>query len=143
MEVNMKTIKLSLIFAVLITGGLVLMSFAPQGDGPKPWDIPEKYMKMKNPQAADDGDMIKLGKMLYSKHCKSCHGSKGLGDGPKAKQLETFPGDFSTDAFHNQSDGEMYYKSFIGRDEMPNYESKLPDEEERWAVITYMRADFK
>jgi len=110
---------------------------------PKPWDIPSKYLKMTNPQDVADKSMIKLGKMLYSKHCKSCHGSMGLGDGPKAKQLETPAGDFSTEAFHGQKDGEMYYKSFVGRDEMPNYEKKITDDEERWAIITYMRATFK
>ena len=67
----------------------------------------------------------------------------GLGDGPKAKQLETFAGDFSTEAFHAQSDGEMFFKSFVGRDEMPNYEKKITDEEDRWALITYMRTTFK
>ena len=87
--------------------------------------------------------MVKLGKMLYSKHCKSCHGTMGKGDGTKAKQLDTFPGDFSKEEFHAQSDGDMYYKSFVGRDEMPNFEKKITDEEERWAIITYMRATFK
>lgn len=139
----MKTMKLSFLLAALITGSFILFSFtSPQGEG-KPWDIPSKYMKMENPQAADDADMVKLGKMLWSKHCKSCHGSMGLGDGPKAKQLDTNPGDFSTAAFHGQSDGEMYFKSYVGRDEMPNFEKKLPDEEERWAIVTYMRAKFK
>ena len=35
------------------------------------------------------------GKALYATHCKSCHGTKGLGDGSKAAQLKTEPGDFS------------------------------------------------
>jgi mono/diheme cytochrome c family protein len=120
-----------------------ISAFAPQ-DQKKggPWDIPEKYLEMTNPYA-DDASLVKIGKMLYSKHCKSCHGNKGLGDGPKAKNLETFPGDFSTEEFHNLSDGELYYMSIIGRDEMPNYEDKIPDEEDRWSVINYMRAEFK
>lgn len=140
----MKTMKLSLFFAAIFTGSLLIFAFtSPQGEGAKPWDIPAKYTKMENPQEAGDKDMVKLGKMLYSKHCKSCHGSMGLGDGPKAKQLDTFPGDFSSDAFHGQNDGEMYYKSYVGRDEMPNFEKKITDEEERWAIITYMRATFK
>lgn len=129
---------------LIIAASMILFICAvPQDKASKPWDIPEKYMKMENPQSLDDADMVRLGKMLYSKHCKSCHGSEGLGDGPKAKQLETFPGDFSSEAFHNQKDGELYYKSYIGRDEMPNFEKKITDEEERWAIITYMRSEFK
>ena len=83
--------------------------------------------------------MQRLGKILWSKHCKSCHGSKGKGDGPKARELDTFPGDLTLKAFNDQSDGAIYYKSFIGRDEMPNYEKKITDEEERWALVFYQR----
>lgn len=140
----MKAKKLRVLTVLtVVLGSFLLVSFIPQDKTPAPWDVPAKYMKMKNPQAADDAGMIKVGKMLYSKHCKSCHGSKGLGDGPKAKQLETPAGDFSSDAFHGQSDGELYYKSYVGRDEMPNFEKKITDEEDRWAIITYMRGTFK
>lgn len=139
----MKTIRI-LVIPALFFAGLFLMSFVvPQDWTPQKWDIPEKYLSMQNPQAAGDAEMVKLGKMLWAKHCKSCHGGAGQGDGPKAAQLETFPGNFTVDAFHKQSDGVLYYKSIIGRDEMPNFESKIPDEEERWALITYMRATFK
>lgn len=118
----------------------VFMAFAFPQDQKKsePWDIPSKYVKMENTYA-DDADLIKVGKMLYSKHCKSCHGNNGLGDGPKAKQLETFPGDFSSEEFQSGTDGELYYKSIIGRDEMPNYEKKITEEEDRWAIINYIR----
>jgi len=56
-----------------------------------------------------------------------------------AKSLETFSGDFSSEEFQNQSDGVLFYKSFIGRDEMPNYEKKIPDDEDRWAIINFLR----
>jgi mono/diheme cytochrome c family protein len=123
----------------LILLAFVFMAFAFPQDQQKgaPWEIPSKYEKMENPYAGED--LIKIGKMQYSKHCKSCHGSKGLGDGPKAKQLETFPGDFSSEEFQAGSDGALYYKSFVGRDEMPNYEKKIVDDEDRWAIIMYIR----
>lgn len=140
----MKAKKLSVLIVLTVAlGSFLLVSFVPQDKAAKPWDVPAKYLEMTNPQTTDDADMIKVGKMLYSKHCKSCHGSKGLGDGPKAKQLDTPAGNFSSEAFHIQSDGEMYYKSFVGRDEMPNFEKKITDEEDSWAIITYMRATFK
>lgn len=140
----MKKISLSFIVPVLVFGSFLLMAAnVPQDKAGKPWSIPEKYLKMKNPQKAGDAEMVKLGKTLYAKHCKSCHGNVGLGDGPKAAQLKTFPGDFSKPAFHSQKDGELYYKSFVGRDQMPNYEKKITSEEERWAIITYMKASFK
>ncbi|MBS4059628.1 MAG: cytochrome c [Bacteroidetes bacterium] len=105
-----------------------------------PWDIPAKYISMKNPNKAGDADAEKLGKTLYAKHCRSCHGNAGLGDGPKAKNLETFPGDFSSAKFQAYKDGELYFMSYIGRDEMPNFEKNIPDEESRWAIVSYMRS---
>jgi hypothetical protein len=38
-----------------------------------------------------------------------------------------------------QTDGEIYYKSFIGRDEMPNFEKKIPSESDRWMIVNYIR----
>jgi mono/diheme cytochrome c family protein len=123
----------------LLFAGAILMAFVIPQDQKKggPWEIPAKYEKMENPYAGED--LTKIGKMLWSKHCKSCHGNMGLGDGPKAKQLETWAGDFSTAEFQDQADGVIYYKSYIGRDEMPNFEKKIPDEEDRWAIVNYMR----
>ena len=126
--------------AAVLFFAMAFMAFITPQDQKKggPWEIPSKYAKMENPYAGDT-DLIKIGKMLYSKHCKSCHGNKGLGDGPKAKQLETFPGNFATETFQGGTDGEIYYKSIIGRDEMPNYEKKITDDEDRWAIINYLR----
>ncbi|TSA25084.1 MAG: cytochrome c [Bacteroidetes bacterium] len=105
----------------------------------KPWTIPDKYKTMKSTVKAGDADATALGKELWAKFCKSCHGSKGMGDGPKAAMLKTFPGDFSSAAFQKKSDGELYYMSFVGRDEMPNFEKKITAESDRWALIAYMR----
>jgi len=100
-----------------------------------PWVVPEKYKAMKNP--------VKLDKTaaatLYSTHCKSCHGKEGLGDGPKAAQLDTKSGDFSAAAFQKQSDGALFYKTLEGRDDMPSFKKKLPDENDIWQLVAYMR----
>jgi mono/diheme cytochrome c family protein len=104
-----------------------------------PWTIPAKYKTMKSTVKAGDPSINTVGKETYNKHCKSCHGSKGLGDGPKAANLKTSTGDFSTAAFQARTDGEIYYQSFIGRDEMPNFEKKILDEADRWAVLGYIR----
>ena len=93
---------------------------------------------MKNPVAAD-ATSISEGKALYSTHCKSCHGTKGLGDGNKAAQLKTDPGDFSKADFQSQSDGALYYKTTEGRDDMPSFKKKIPDADERWSVVNFMR----
>jgi mono/diheme cytochrome c family protein len=107
-------------------------------EGKKAWVVPEKYQKMKNPKATDKA-AIELGKTLYAKHCKSCHGNVGAGDGPRAKSLGVEMDDFSSAKFQAQSDGTIYYQAIIGRDKMPNFEAKVIDEEERWGMVSYLR----
>ncbi|MBT8258945.1 MAG: cytochrome c [Bacteroidia bacterium] len=101
------------------------------------WVVPEKYEKMKNP--TNPKEDLDIGKSLYNKHCKSCHGKEGYGDGPKAADQEGDLGDFSTSEFQSQSDGALFYKSYIGRDDMPNYEKKIPDTEDVWLIVNYLR----
>ncbi len=129
-----------MMLTTMVAAVFLFMSFiVPQEQTkPAPWEVPEKYQNMENPYA-DDQSLVKVGKMLYSKHCKSCHGNKGEFDGPKAKQLETWCASFKSEEFKAQSDGVLFYKSFIGRDEMPNYEKKIPDDEDKWAVINFIR----
>ena len=106
----------------------------------KAWPVPDKDKAMKSSVKMSDTKVIASGKELYAKHCKSCHGAKGMGDGPKAATLKTFPGDFSSTAFQSSTDGELYYRVNKGRDEMPGYEKKIPDAGDRWAVVAYMRS---
>ena len=105
----------------------------------EPWTAPAKYQKMKNPflNSVDDDN---IGRSLYMKHCKSCHGKEGFGDGSKSKELDTELRDMTSDDVQGQTDGELYYKAIIGRDDMPNFEKKIRDEEDRWMLINYMRA---
>lgn len=104
----------------------------------KPWPVPDNYKNMKNPLKSD-ATVLAEGKALYGTHCKSCHGTKGLGDGPKAAQLKTESGDFSTAEFQSQPDGSIFYKQTEGRDDMPGFKKKIPDADERWSLVIYMR----
>jgi len=103
------------------------------------WNIPAKYKTMKSTVKAGDPAINTVGKDLFAKHCKSCHGAKGLGDGPKSASLKTLIPSFSDKKFKAQTDGEIYFQSIIGRDEMPNFEKKITDEADRWAVIAYIK----
>ncbi len=133
----MKMKKNLLILAVIM--GLSSISFSVLDDQPKkPWVVPDKFIKMKNPVTAD-AESIKTGKSLYAMHCKSCHGSKGLGDGTKAAKLKTEPGNFSTADFQSQSDGALFYKTTEGRDDMPSFDKKIHDDDDRWSIVNYIR----
>jgi mono/diheme cytochrome c family protein len=122
--------------------GLLMVSaifFSFTYDQEKPWEVPEKYEKMANP-VKSDAESIKIGKGLWTKHCASCHGKTGAGDGTKAAQLETPMEDISTSAVQEQSDGALFYKISEGRDEMPSFKKKIPEAEDLWAVVNYMRS---
>ena len=124
--------SLSVILAVFILFAFVV----PQDQKVSgAWAVPAKYKSMKNNQKGD----LSTGKMLYTKHCKSCHGGSGLGDGPKAGSLKTKINSLKDSKFQAQTDGEIYFKSFVGRDEMPNFEKKILDEDERWAIVNFTR----
>ncbi len=102
------------------------------------WDIPAKYKNMENP-VEYGGEAKAIGKALWRKHCQSCHGRDGLGDGPKAAELDSDPGDFSSEEFQSFTDGELYYMTTFGQDEMPAYDKKIPSDEDRWILVHYMR----
>ncbi len=104
----------------------------------KPWPVPDNYKTMKNPIAVNAAS-IADGKALWATHCKSCHGAKGLGDGPKAAQLKTEPGDFSKADTQSQTDGALFYKLSEGRTDMPNFKKKLPEADERWSLVNFIR----
>jgi len=126
------------VIAILAISTAILFSFTIEPSQTTPWEAPDKYQKMENPEKADAAS-LKIGKKLYNLHCKSCHGKEGLGDGSKAAQLDTPAGDFTDDSFIDQSDGSLFYKSKFGRDEMPNYEKKLPYDEDIWHIVNWMR----
>ena len=121
------------IFGLLTIG---LLAFTSKQED---WVVPAKYKTMANPTDATDDEVLEIGEELYVKHCKSCHGKEGLGDGTKADEMEGDLGDFSSEEFQSQSDGELFYKSMFGRDDMPSFEKKIPDHEEMWFVVNYVR----
>jgi mono/diheme cytochrome c family protein len=127
---------------LLVFAGMVSLSFVnntQDSKKKKPWVVAEKPKTVKNPVKSDDTS-VASGKALYSKHCKSCHGAKGLGDGPKSKELETSCGDFSVKEFQAQTDGEIFYKTKEGRDDMPSFKKKVPDDNDIWAIVNYVRS---
>lgn len=102
------------------------------------WIVPAKDKALKNPVEASK-ENLKEAKVLYDMHCKSCHGTRGLGDGTKAKSMKGDLGDFSSATFHTQTDGELFYKTKVGRADMPGYAKKLSDED-IWLTVHYMRS---
>ncbi len=124
----------ALSFILIFSSAFMVLNFQK-----KPWPVPEAAKTKKNPVASNTAS-IATGKELWATHCKSCHGSKGLGDGPKASQLTTEPGDFSKADFQSQTDGAIFYKSSEGRDDMPGFKKKITDLSDIWSLVNYVRS---
>ena len=117
---------------------VILFAFVPKNTWQNPWKVPDAAKNKTNPLKGDAAS-VAVGKTLYTTHCKSCHGAKGKGDGPKSAQLDTESGDFSKATFQAQTDGALFYKTSEGRKDMPSFKKKLPEADDIWAVVNYMR----
>jgi mono/diheme cytochrome c family protein len=127
------------LFSILLTLCFIFLTLNSFAQASKDeWTIPDKYQKMSNPVKADAASLAE-GKTIWAKHCQSCHGKTGLGDGSKAAQLKTEPGDFSKESFQKQTDGVIFYKALEGREDMPSFKKKIPDQNELWSVVNYIR----
>jgi mono/diheme cytochrome c family protein len=124
-----------------IMGGAWLMGLAlvvaAWGATEEAWTAPSRASRKANPVAVDDQSLA-TGKALYAKHCLSCHGATGLGNGPAAKDLEKSPGDLSKPKMWEQTDGAIFWKITTGKKPMPSFEA-LTTEQERWQIVNYMR----
>jgi len=132
---TVKTIAAGVVAAAVMISVTASAQEKPKG---KPWAAPESAVKMKNPVKSDEAS-LKDGKEIFAQQCKSCHGPKGQGDGPKAEKLDISCGDFTSADVTKQSDGELFWKTTEGRKPMPSFKEKLSDNE-RWTVINYIRS---
>ena len=126
--------------AVLAAGAAVMglaLAVTAWAAAEEPWVAPARNARRANPVAADDQSLA-AGKTLYAKHCLSCHGEAGKGNGPAAKDLDKSPGDLSKPTMWEQSDGAIFWKLSTGKKPMPTFET-LTTETERWQIVNYMR----
>ena len=131
-----KLINSRIVLICAVLAFVMLAAFAAQ-QKPQSWPVPAEYKNKANP-IKSSAATIADGKESFDKMCASCHGKKGLGDGPKAKTLDSPSGDFTTARFQTQTDGELYWKTKTGKEDMPAYKGKLTDEE-IWSVVHYTR----
>ncbi len=131
----MGNLKKILIMNVVLIFGISATSI---GQKNKPWEVPAKFKTMENPVKSDAAS-IKAGQDIFNKNCAACHGRTGLGDGPKSKALKTPTTSLLTAESQKQTDGELFYKSKMGRGDMPKYEGKI-DDTGLWQTVNYIRS---
>ena len=105
----------------ILFGSFVLLSMTIiKTNQQEPWVAPVEYQNIKNPYSGVE-DRERIGRIIYSKQCKFCHGSKGKGDGNQANLLETVVADLTAASVKNQTDGSLYYKIYTVRNDMPTF----------------------
>lgn len=122
------------LFAVCIA--LFALPICVQAAG-KDWKAPAAAAAKKNPVPADEKSVTE-GRRTYIRECASCHGRTGKGDGTRAKELKTPPGDLTSAKVAGESDGELFWKITTGNEPMESYQTKLTDQQ-RWELVNYIR----
>jgi cbb3-type cytochrome c oxidase subunit III len=95
--------------------------------------------KLKNP-VPSNAESIEAGKKLYGRHCASCHGRGGKGDGGLALSGGE-PSDLTDDVWdYGSTDGEIFVAIRDGLSaDMLAYKEKMK-EKEIWQVVVFLRS---
>ncbi|MGE0528641.1 MAG: cytochrome c [Bdellovibrionales bacterium] len=97
--------------------------------------------KLVNPLAKDKTPkVIDLGRKTYDVYCAVCHGPTGAGDGTVAEKMAVKPRNLLSAESKAFSDGRIFHAITAGRGVMGSYQSQIPNERTRWAVVNYVRS---
>jgi mono/diheme cytochrome c family protein len=104
--------------------------------------LEEQYVARLRPRPPTAED-LESGQALFVRHCASCHGEQGAGDGVAAAGLDPPPANVAFAVRRPMaSDGYLYWTIAEGGvpigSAMPPFKGVL-DDEEVWQVIAYLR----
>ncbi len=128
---------------VLLTLAVAMVASAAapsalRAQGKSEWVVPERRARRPNPVPAHAAAVTR-GREVYRHECRSCHGMNGLGDGPKAAELDSKVPDLTSEKVQAHTDGALFWMITEGRGDMPSTKTAL-SEEERWIVVHYLRS---
>lgn len=103
--------------------------------------IPSQYAGISDPASADE-ESIARGAAVYAANCASCHGDRGMGDGPAGAALDPAPAALAT-SISTVADDYLFWRISEGsgpfNSSMPAWKAAL-DEQSRWDVIHFLRS---
>ena len=108
-------------------------------------DVPADAKSATNPVEVDD-EVMAAAKKIYRKSCKKCHGTKGNGKGPGAKDMDPMPSDWTGGI--EGTDGELHWIIMNGSKdtEMKGWKAgvakpgKEITDEQSWGLVHYIRS---
>ena len=98
----------------------------------------EDPSKIRNPLVSTP-EILERGRTAYGYFCVMCHGSKFDGNGTVGQSFSPLPADLRSAYVQDQTDGVVFYKISLGYKRHPPLASTV-DENDRWAIITYIRS---
>ncbi len=124
---------MALVFSLFMLAGLWMVTQAQQPKGNP------AAQKLKNPVPIDAAS-VEAGKVLYKRHCASCHGPNAKGDGGMALSGGT-PSDLTDETWdYGSTDGEIFVAIRDGVSaDMLAYKEKL-NEKQIWQVVNFLRS---
>ena len=139
--------------AATLAGAMMVVAPSRVASGAPPsvaeWDAPSEARLRPNALSATNAEHVKRGRSLFMKHCVTCHGNEGRGDGPSARlharRSGYAPRDLSReDLQQSLTDGEMFWKMTNGwrpggKTVMPGLGDEV-SEEDRWRIVLYVRS---
>ena len=105
-----------------------------------PYRIPKDSLELaaliKNPLASTE-EVLKEGKVLYTRYCVHCHGEKGMGDGLVGIAYKGVTA-FNSRAVKNKSEGNIFHVITHGKGRMWAHGSQVSIEN-RWKIVKYVQ----
>jgi mono/diheme cytochrome c family protein len=131
---------------LMVLGAVVLSACgggsSPAASSPTLVPVPDTYKGKTNPLSGN-ADAIAAGQKIFDTNCTSCHGSKGLGDGPAGSSLTPPPANLQKVA-STLTDEYLFFRISEGGATAP-FNSSMPawkavlKENEIWQVISYVK----
>ena len=105
-----------------------------------PYRIPKDSLELaaliKNPLASTE-EVLKEGRVLYTRYCVHCHGEKGMGDGLVGIAYKGVIA-LNSRAVKNKSEGHIFHVITHGKGRMWAHGSQVSIEN-RWKIVKYVQ----
>src|SRR5262249_49887349 len=94
-----------------------------------------------NPHAGDMSvEILNRGRTKFETYCAVCHGYQGKGDGPVSVKMALKPPPLISEKIIKLPDGGIFHIISDGQGVMSSYAYQLVDEDDRWAIVNYVRS---
>ncbi|MGZ3691616.1 MAG: c-type cytochrome [Pseudobdellovibrio sp.] len=128
----LKTFLIMILFAIAVG--------AEQRGGNKSTSAPATNNEVASIETADDLESVKRGLKLFSDNaCTTCHGDKGLGNGPAARGLQFPPRNFVSDKFLYGNKPQEIFKTLsegVPQRGMPSFANLKT--ENKWDLVHFI-----